>query len=266
MKINNIKIEVKKTLHSPHPLIKKSKEILSKQVIDEYGMKRVHSNQGIDIRVSPQQESRALRIMDAVLKWFESNGYKINNLKNSDTCIQDKEAEVTIAIEEKSNFIKKTLIDSFGSYKYYKREYAPEGKLSLMIKNYTWGDVRLRKKWTDNTKKLLEEQLIDFIEGIMKFLEYEYDRIAKRKEEERQREIFRIKREEEIRLQKIEEEKINQLCEESLIWEKTLRIEAYIKAKKLYLVNLYGNNIPEEDQKWLKWANQYVLNLNPFKQ
>jgi len=67
-------IVVPETLRNAHPVVKKSAEILKSSEPDVRGIIEPTEEGCLDIRVSPQNLSRALRIMDALVKASEGRG------------------------------------------------------------------------------------------------------------------------------------------------------------------------------------------------
>jgi hypothetical protein len=70
------RITVAETLHSAHPLVRYTRQVLEKDKPDDYGMLSWLWNQRrMSVRVSKTTLHRALRIMDALLKALEARGY-----------------------------------------------------------------------------------------------------------------------------------------------------------------------------------------------
>jgi hypothetical protein len=64
-------IKVAKRLAAPHPMMEKTRQILSKSGTDQYGILTGSWKKSVlDIRVSSNMLSRALRIFDAIIKYF----------------------------------------------------------------------------------------------------------------------------------------------------------------------------------------------------
>ena len=65
-------VKAEKRLASPHPLVAKTQGILSKSGTDQYGvLTRSLSKRILDVQASPVMLSRALRVGDAIVKFFD---------------------------------------------------------------------------------------------------------------------------------------------------------------------------------------------------
>jgi hypothetical protein len=71
-------IIVRKKLRNPHPLVAKTQRILEKAEPDKYGMFRPWQKKYLNIRVGPDSLKRALRIMDALLKFFDEMEFEVS--------------------------------------------------------------------------------------------------------------------------------------------------------------------------------------------
>ena len=69
-------ITVDEVLTKPHPLIRAAEKSLKKSQPDTYG-RLTTSNGDIDVRVGRSSISRAMLIMDAVMKAFDARGYTV---------------------------------------------------------------------------------------------------------------------------------------------------------------------------------------------
>jgi hypothetical protein len=67
--IQNIKVP--KRLNSPHPLVRKTRDALSKGKPDKYGVLRKWNKRHLNIRVRSYLLNRALRIMNGIIRFFE---------------------------------------------------------------------------------------------------------------------------------------------------------------------------------------------------
>jgi hypothetical protein len=70
------RIVVDEVLTKPHRLIVAAKRSLTQSQPDTYG-RMTTRNGDVDIRVGPNSVPRALRVMDALLKAFDSKGFKL---------------------------------------------------------------------------------------------------------------------------------------------------------------------------------------------
>jgi hypothetical protein len=121
-------IVVKKTLIHMHSLIEKTQQALKKSKAGEHG-RLYPGSDGIAIYVSRENVKRALLIMDAIFKWFESRGYKIIKPFSNDsrTFLSVDGIDIEIELFEKSNVTGK--VKSNWGYEY--NQYTPSGNITL---------------------------------------------------------------------------------------------------------------------------------------
>lgn len=73
------RIVVPEKLRDPHPLIRKTREILETEEPDKYGVFRPYNRACLNMRVSPKSLKRALRIMNALIEALEGRGFQVEN-------------------------------------------------------------------------------------------------------------------------------------------------------------------------------------------
>ena len=258
-------IHVKKNLTNPHLITVKTRDGLKRSRTDEYGMKKPWGG-GFDLRVSKNNERRALLIIDVLCKWFEKNGCKIHQpfSKSITTEVMIGDEAIRIKIEEKSKLTSKTVGETWGDYTYYDREYTPTEKLSLVIDNYCWG-CSLRKVWSDGKTSKIEEKLGEFVETLFKHAEHEKERkIRKAAEElelEKKRKIQTYKEACKIR----EKQMLDDLIIQSNNANKSRELLAYIDEVKCLAQKQYSDKgYPVELRDWITWADNYAKELNPL--
>jgi len=258
-------IKVKKNLTKSHPITVKTRDGLKESRTDEYGMKKPWGG-GFDLRVSKNNERRALLIIDTLCKWFEKNGYKMNQpfpgSITTEVLVGDE--AIRIKIEEKSKLTAKILKETSGSYKYYVREYTPTEKLSLVIDNYCWG-CSLRKVWSDGKTSKVEEKLGQFVTVLFEH--------AKLKKERKIREAAEaLEREKQRKLQKykeacdlLEKQMLEELSSQSKNLNKSRELLAYIdEVKSLAEKQYVDKEYPVELRDWIFWAENHAKELNPL--
>ncbi len=258
-------IKVKKNLTKPHPLTVKTRDGLKRSSTDEYGMKKPWGG-GFDLRVSKNNERRALLIIDTLCKWFEKNGYKIYQPfpESITTEVIIGDESIRIKIEEKSKLTAKTVRETWSNYTFYDREYTPTEKLSLIIDNYCW-ECSIRKVWNDGKKSKVEEKLGEFVSAIFEH--------AKNKHERKLREVAEaLEREKQRKLQKyqdtceaLEKQMLEDLISQSDNSNKSRELLAYIDEVKSLAQRQYNDEYyPIELRAWIIWAENYAKELNPL--
>lgn len=118
----------------------------------------------------------------------------------------------------------------------------------------------------------MEERLTQFAIAVVNMVALAKERLAwvKNREEE-EWEARKRKEEEERRRQAkwkeilMEQEKVDDLIEESEDWAKSNRLRDYINAKKADYISRGVSISPESDAgKWLKWASDQADRLDPL--
>jgi hypothetical protein len=253
------KITVKNTLTSPHPIITKTRDRLKSQKPDEYGM-IVSGRDCADIRISPVNYKQVLRVLDALFKWFEKKGYKADVANGYGTYIIIDEEKVQIAVEEKAQVTKTTLVNN-GYWTHTEREYTPSNKISLLIKSYGGNS---RRTWSAGKLYTLEELLPSFIDGIFDFVTAKKENKIRREKEEKEREEARILKKYNLHCAELEKNMIEQLEKQAKDWNFTMQLQSYILAMEAKAKD-QNKNIPIDTFKWLEWANQHLDKINPLK-
>lgn len=261
------KIKIKKTLQNPHPLITKTKITLKSMPIDDYGMKRIIRN-GINLRTSKVNETRALRIMDSIFKCFEKNGAKIlypyeNNMH---TYIEIENEKIEIFIEEKSKYIG-MIKKKYGSYSREVRGYKPTGILTIGVGPYCCYGSGLPKTFSDGKTKKLEDQINDFIKSVYDHAEYKKQQTIKRKIEEELQEIARKEKIYRQQCEELEKQMSDQLIKDVTNFHKCQQLQVYIE--EVYSrakIKYPDGKFPQELFDWIKWANNHIIALDPLSQ
>jgi len=167
-------ISVPDALTDPHPLVGKSFKILMSCKTDSSDILIPLQGQCLDIRVSRESLSRALRIMDSLIKALIAVGMKISLSKESTNVeMQGVSCSITMGEILVRHRLRAKDHDLTGYYEFgynrYERYSKPSGILFLEIFNIGFDyDRALRKKWKDTETKKLEECLGSVITGLFK--------------------------------------------------------------------------------------------------
>ncbi|MDM5270776.1 hypothetical protein PGH07_01140 [Sulfurovum sp. zt1-1] len=259
------KIQIKKTLQNPHPLIEKTKATLKNMSTDEYNMKCVVRN-GINLRVSKANESRALRIIDSVFKWFEKNGATIlyPYEHSTNTYIQIENEKIEIFIREKSKYIG-MVEKKYGSYSHEVRGYEPTGILSIGIGPYCCYGSGLRKNFSDGKTKKVEDQINEFVKSVFAHAEYKKQETIKRKIREEEQEKIRKEQEHLKQRQELEQQMSDQLMKDANDFHQSQKLHSYIEEVIKRAEIQYPNKIyPQGLSNWIQWAKNQVYKLDPL--
>jgi len=271
-------IVVSRKLGRAHPLIKQSTEILKNCKPDANGILEKPKMACIDIRVSRKSLSRALRIMEALVKGLETRGGSVA-ISGESTLVEILGVRLGFGIIEQLNR-KKVEVKNHDLNGYYHFGHSrfdeiriPSGNLCLMLNDpdFYW-DSRFRKNWRDTENKRLENGLNGFMKCLLKLAVHKKERIRQKEEEERQRLDRQRRREEEERLRaerrrqiKEEQQRLSRLVSAAEDWKKSLLLREYINAIEAATLTGACSFNPENGlENWLKWAREQADRLDPL--
>jgi hypothetical protein len=239
------KIIVKNKYLRDHPLVSKTRQLLALEKKDRDGMLRIVMTDALNIAVTPQNLSRALRIMNALIYGLEERKFVVktslgyHRLPKTILYFDEQEIEIDIREVMKITTVKKENNNVFNKTPEYERQLIPTGILRLEIKNF-WdnGTTRIVK----DTKSLkLEEQLNFFIIFIYRVINYDIKRNALWEEERKQEEEREQKRNKIIEEKKKENtrtEKLFKMADEWIKTEMTRKFLDEIKRRLLWKICL----------------------------
>lgn len=200
--------------------------------------------------------------MDAFVKAVEARGYatEISKDNNFPTRVVIAGEQIKIQLSEKMNRQERPLSDNqklkspLASLDQW--IYVSSGKLTFLIDEY-WSDND-RKRWNDNSRKTLEEQLNEIVIGVA----VAAHRIKARKIE--LEEQSRKWKEAEQRRQE-EEQRRKMLEMQAEMWGRSQKMRNYLQACEESICQHMGRVSPESaEAKWLEWAKDYAAKLDPL--
>jgi hypothetical protein len=240
-----------------HPLIEKSRVALIQSRAKE-GEKlwAARDTECLDLRVTKNMLTRALRIMAALIHLLEREGFKVAIEKTAPestrTTIYDE--EIRFGLIERFRQIKSEPSPKDSKYSYNPVRLEPTGMLSVEIWNYYFGGPQ--KVWRDRESMKLEELVPKCVAGMMRIaLKERADAKARRDRElARQNRIAKV----EAELEKIraEEKRIKTLRKEVVAWHRAQRIRDYLAEARESGV---------KDAEWIAWAQREADRLDPLK-
>jgi hypothetical protein len=119
-----------------HPLIKQTKDLFKAGHKNQGRFRARRGERALDIRVGPEQLTRAFRIMDTIIKALEERGAKVTLEKDGEwktsTCANIDGEKIEFSLEESLKIVKV----SPDKNSYLSQEFVPKGTLRLCIKNY----------------------------------------------------------------------------------------------------------------------------------
>jgi hypothetical protein len=239
----------------------------------------------LDIRVSKGEMQRALLLMEAIIRGFESLGHRVRvaGEGRGETVVEVLGSEVSFvireywAMKEQKNENGDPLTGKHGiSRQYGGVDLIPSGRLRIEINGCQLRTDRygmfchylIPEIKTKPMEARLKEFAIAVIntvarakeeEALEKIREEKEQEANKRKEEEERRREAKWK---EIR---IEQARVDALIEESEDWAKSNHLRDYIDAKKAdYIARGVSIDPASEAGTWLKWALNQADRLDPL--
>lgn len=268
-------ITVSSQLRSLHPLVEKTYDYLNNRRRGRNNRLRSRGSNILDVSVTPEHLKRALRILDAVVKEFERQGYKVNttsyNELSKSYVIIEKE-EVYFHLHEKGQRVKRE--NNKSSWDSYDHVNTGELILGLSDSMY-WSRTRAI---ADGKTTKLEDKLDRFFISVFdladkeKAKRLEYENFKKEAELKRKKlaEIEEKKRQiKENRERKFQEE-LNRratLEDDSKAFSVSNDIYLFIEAVNNEIRKYNLNDIQKIRLKnWKVWATEHAERLNPVKQ
>jgi len=255
---------------SIHPLIKRAREVLtaaSKERHQRTVYQRLwHNTPGtLDVRVSAEGVTRALKIMEALILGLENKGYSVladgkaqawKQKETRTTQVSGLEYPVDIYLEELSRRVKYVPPrgELRGSYE-QRFDYRPTGKLRLVIDEYC--GEGFKRQWNVNDDDSLAETLASFFDGLV-----ETAKALKIRDDNREREHREYEREQ--RLAHEEEERRCELSAAALKWEERQRHQRFLDALKTEIHRRKQRLGPNSRLGiWLAWAERHLNEDDP---
>ncbi len=164
-------IPVSACLQNPHPLVKKTEEVLRATRTNKYGV-YFHRSGILSVRVSPALLERALRILNSMVISVEALGYTVavgngkslivvNGITIEFLLEEEVHREAHVPLPEELRKI------SNGEYVWIPCwDYRPSGNLILRITDVSCS-AGIRKKFRDAFSKRVEAKLPDFIKAVL---------------------------------------------------------------------------------------------------
>ncbi|WP_417730842.1 hypothetical protein [Rosistilla oblonga] len=250
-------IVVKDDLRNPHRLVDQAREKLRSETAGYRGLVSVGSQCCLDISVTKKSLSRALRILEALIRYWESVGGCVSAGDPGTRFARDEDG-VSISISEQIVRHEKPRRDRY--YKEY--TYEATGKLTLSIDR--WGEG-LRKSWSDGKVQRLENVLGNVAVALEKWVLHERERRLDRQCEERQEREAMKTREAKNAFAELESERIKNLEALADDWVRAGQIRDYLADLEGKIASQAIKPIdPESFAKWIPWAKWYADSICPI--
>ena len=249
-------ISVQSRLNQPHPLVALARNSLQGASRNEKSLLMPKSARSPDIRVSPKQLPRALRVFDALLKALEDRGFQIsvNQEEKNRTEVLVLGERLELRLEELLTRTESRRTSPWGStYRDYK--HVPNGRLCLRILGVEW--TGLRQRWQDGKRQQLEMQLNDFFVGLIKAAVHQKAGELERGRERQQRKALERERLREQERRRLIQVRNQALDERLLAWRRSREIRAYLAV--LNTENASATSTHEKT--WLQWLFGHAQEL-----
>jgi hypothetical protein len=265
-------IPVPETLHRAHPIISRVRATLEAEKPAKGGLVTVPSGRSIlRVSVSRAQTSRALRVMDALVKALERRGGRFVRSEGAGSermCLEIDGQGVAFELTE---LVQKD--DSY-SWKYARWECAVTGRLQFRM--FATEPKGARRCWADCKFYRLEEKVGEIVHWM--FVTAEAERKARVALEERWRQWeAELKRKEDARRhqeearrakerkRRLEESWRSQLEESSEAWLRARRLRRFIRACGAVLQKAEGSLAAGDwQERWVAWAMAHADRLDPM--
>ena len=253
----------------PHPLIRKTRDVLLKTRADKDG--RVNPPNGcLDIHVSEACIKRALRIMDTLIKAFTARGWPVSLLPRTSggtiVCVNDSELRVMII-----EFMAKKPLETEATKKPPEsrpigtlNRMAPTGRLTLSVECVgSWGKHFWRDSHTGEygIETVLSDVMICMEE--MSEIKRQSDRAEAEAEKLRQEEEKRKLEHQKAR--QAEQARVDKLLADAETWDQSQKLRKYIDACQAKAqVSAQVIEPDNELGKWFTWARELANRLDPL--
>lgn len=257
------RIRVPEVLRQPHPLVRATSEALnlqSRQV--EAGYVQNWHVPHLDIEVSDGMLKRALRILDAVVKSFESRGWPVSvDLKDRNSYVTILGQRIRFGIREPRRQIPIPTPERRTFDPKYREE--PSGRLALVLRE-SWGRS-IRRSTAENATRALENRLNDFMVAAVALAHERAEWERRRLELEETRRKSELARLEEQRREAEEAARVRALEDQAARWRRSRAIRDYIAAVRAASQEEGEFDPSAEMGAWLEWAERHARSLDPVE-
>jgi len=241
-------LEIAKALHAAHPLVEQTKNHWDRKKKDGY--RRDEKIEILNVSTEPENRSRALRIMNGLIKLLQYRGHGIKVTQYETFAVIDG-VDINLSMREATKRIPPPQ-----DKPYLTSDYIPTGELVLKA-----GKWSREKEWRDGKTKL-EVLLARFVAWLELY--------AKEELESRERtRLWHIEYEKKKKLEEDEKlkrqqeaKKYDELLDESSSYIRAMQIREYIEAKKAKSIE--RGTMSEEIQLWIDWASEKADLLDPL--
>lgn len=259
-------IEIPTDLHGCPPIITKTRHALlhPPKLTEPYSAPKPVTGV-LDVHVSKIALSRALRLLEAIIRASEKNGWTIlgeEERKGARIGIGDD--PVTFSMVEQSERIELPSTKEEKAQWYFRPKYKYEdtGRLTLQITD--WLPKGSRRTWSDGKKQRLDDLLGEFLDGVVVASASNKERRLERERWEREWRDRERQREEDARRIKNEKNRRAGLFAQCAGREKAAAIRTMILDVQQRASRSPDEWPPEDTSRWVEWATGLANRADPF--
>jgi len=269
------RITVSDTLRGAHPLVRKTSQALRGTAKSPTAFVSNWQEPHLDVQVSRDLLSRALLVMDALVKAFDKRGWKVSLWSKESDRENDRKSyvkvlgkQVPFGIRERIKKVenppaKPVKLLSGGMFTPSQSKYRdePSGRLSLVLRG-KWGGNGVETSLDDTPKQRVEDRLNEFmvVVAMRAYEDLEWD--AGREDNERNWRTQELLREERARKEREELARIQALEQQVEDWDRSQKLTSYIAAVRAAAQE--GRVVDDALETWLSWAEASAAALNPL--
>lgn len=263
---------VPEELERPHPAVTRTLKVLGKQKPDANGTVSTTEATCLPVLVSPSQLNRALRIMDGLIKAFESREYSfsigLGGAPNLTVTIAGE--PVSLELHEDLTQTQRPMTarqqqdyEKFSIKPRPEYDAAPSGVLAVHAIAQAWDHTR--KRWADTAKRPLELGLNSVLAGLAKVAFAARDERIERERRDRDLQEAARRRKELQVAQLREKARLEELHSEAASWRRAQDIRAYLAAVRERAIQNHGHiDAGSEMDIWLTWAAAQADRYDPL--
>ncbi|HTV49191.1 MAG TPA: hypothetical protein VMG59_12185 [Phycisphaerae bacterium] len=266
MAVNRAPILISEHLLSPHALVEQTRIQLRAGTPDDNRIVHSDPKTALNIAVASDSITRALKIMDALIRAWEEVGGSVklgvkSFLGHYSTAFAIGPYEVLVSLKELPEPLPNGTPEKRRLRRYPPSR--PNGRLVFSIENFQSEGLRLN--WADGTHQRLEKILNRILDGLVAQIENRKRHRLDNECHARQKNAI-----EQLRLAKQQHNEKEKERRESLAvqvdrWHYAERIRAYLKAINQFVESGEMRIIDERNfREWSEWASWYADSLDPL--
>jgi len=272
------RIVVSDSLRGAHPLVRKTSQALRGTAKSPTAFVGNWQEPHLDVQVSRDLLSRALLVMDALLKAFDERGWKVSLWSKETGRENDRKSYVKVlgkqipfGIREPCKKVenppaKPVKLLTGGMYTPLRSKYqdTPSGRLSLVLRS-TWAGNAVEQSLSDTPKHRVEDRLNEFVVAVVTRAYDDLTWDAGAEDNQRNRAIEADRSAKRARRLEREQSRVAALEEQAVNWNKSQLLTAYLSAMRAAAQDQLGASQPSNAvDDWLSWAEAYAASLNPL--